>query len=77
MYLVTLPAHAGERLSPPRKVFEDTFLAAPDWSFDVAPDGRLLVIVGESGARTNRLEVMTNFPEFVRSRLAEGGGSRP
>jgi hypothetical protein len=73
-YAVQIP-RAGEQPSPPRKVFDGNaqhYLQANNWSYDVGPDGRLLVIQGGPPTRVTRLEVMTNFPEFVRAKLAEG-----
>jgi serine/threonine-protein kinase len=57
--------------SPPRRLFADNFLTGQNLSFGVGPDGRLLMIKGGAPTRTTRLEVMTNFPAYVRAKLAE------
>jgi hypothetical protein len=59
---------AGGTLAPPRLVLKGTYNQA--WaSWDLAPDGRFLLLQGAPPARANHLNVITNFPRYVEAKL--------
>ena len=66
---------AGGKLTPPRLVHQGTYAQAHA-SWDLAPDGRLLLLQGEPSTRTTHLNVLTNFPRYVREKLRTNGPSR-
>ena len=51
----------GLELSSPRLLAEGPFARAWGWSYDIAPDGRLLVVVGPTEQSVNHIDVVTNF----------------
>ena len=67
------PAPNGQ-LVPPRLVLEGTYNQA--WaSWDLTPDGRLLLLKSEPPVRASHINVLTNFPRFVDDKLK--GAVRP
>jgi tRNA A-37 threonylcarbamoyl transferase component Bud32/WD40 repeat protein len=64
------PAADGS-LTPPRLVHRGTYSQAFA-SWDLAPDGRLLLLQGPPPTRTTHLNVLTNFPRYVREKLRTG-----
>jgi tRNA A-37 threonylcarbamoyl transferase component Bud32/Tol biopolymer transport system component len=61
------PAPNGQ-LVPPRLVLKGTYNQA--WaSWDLTPDGRLLLLKGELPVRAAHINVLTNFPRFVDEKL--------
>jgi WD40 repeat protein len=64
------PAADG-KLTPPRLVFRGSYNQA--WaSWDLAPDGKLLLLQGMPPVRTTHLNVLTNFPRYVHAKLSAG-----
>ena len=68
------PAPDG-KLTPPRLVHRGTYNQAYA-SWDLAPDGRLLLLQGPPPIRTTHLNVLTNFPRYVQAKLSANGPSR-
>ena len=62
-------------LTPPRLVLRGTYSQAYA-SWDLAPDGKLLLLLAEPPPRTTHLNVLTNFPRYVREKLRTNGPSR-
>ena len=62
-------------LTPPRLVVRGTYSQAYA-SWDLAPDGKLLLLLAEPPPRTTHLNVLTNFPRYVREKLRTNGPSR-
>jgi hypothetical protein len=67
-----VPDTANGRPGPGRRFRLGTFLTAQESAWSLTPEGSFVFIKGGPYLRTTRLEVMTNFPEFVRAKLAEG-----
>ena len=70
-YAVPSNPAAGKPLPAPRTVLQGNYNQA--WaSWDLAPDGRLLLLQGPPPARATHLNVITNFPGFVEEKLKAG-----
>ena len=74
-FAVPAPTADVKPAGAPRLLFEGPYLQA--WSsWDLAPDGRLLLLKGQPPLRTTRLNVITNFGELVRRKLEGSAQSR-
>ncbi len=75
MMRVTVDASAGFRFSPPAMVF-DTRVRSPELSsfYDVAPDGRFLVIkpVEEAPVATPQIVLVLNWHEELKRSMSAG-----
>jgi hypothetical protein len=59
---------ANGQLATPRLVLTGSYNQA--WaSWDLAPDGRLLLLRGAPPARATHLNVITNFPSYVEDKI--------
>ena len=69
---VAAPGPGVKPRGPPHVLFEGNYLQA--WaSWELGPDGRLLLMQGQAPVRLTRLNVITNFPRFLTEKL----GTRP
>jgi serine/threonine-protein kinase len=66
---VDVPANAGSALTSPRLLAEGSFVRVWGWTYDVAPDGRLLVVLGPPERSVGHLNLVTNFSNEL-NRLA-------
>ncbi len=55
--------HAGRA----KLIAEGAFLSTFAWNHDIAPDGRLLVLLNSPDVTATRLGVITSFPAAVES----------
>jgi hypothetical protein len=58
---VDVSTEDGFRVSPPTLLAEGPFSRVWYRSYDVAPDGRLLVVVGPPEQSVDQINVVTNF----------------
>ena len=57
---------------PPRAAFETEFIDTPGISYDVTPDGqRLLVVKRAQAIASTRIDVLLNWPEKLKPRIAK------
>ncbi len=67
-YSVAVPAN-GAALQPPRLLFTGSFNNVAGASWALAPDGRLLLLLGPPPTRARHLNVITNFPRYIEEKL--------
>ncbi len=60
-------ANGDVELSAPRPLVEGPFNRPWSWSYDIAPDGRLLVVVGAQEGSVDHINVVTNFHSVLDS----------
>ena len=70
-YSVDASARSAMTFKPPRKLFDGPYYNARGYSHALAPDGRLLLILGSQARTTKRIEVVTGWFAELR-RLAPG-----
>ena len=63
---VPVSTAGGFRTGKPQLLIEGSFLSTFAWNHDMAPDGRLLVMLTSPERQAGRLGVITGFPELVR-----------
>jgi hypothetical protein len=66
---VDVETDGGFRAGQPRVVAEGPFIRVFGRSYDIAPDGRILVVMGSPESTADRIHVITNFASRL-SRLA-------
>jgi serine/threonine-protein kinase len=66
---VDVPANPGSALTSPRLLAEGAFVRVWSWTYDVSPDGRLLVVLGPPERSVGHLNLVTNFSNEL-NRLA-------
>jgi serine/threonine-protein kinase len=59
-------------LSPPRVIMEGNYLDIPGFSFDVGPDGRLLVLKRTNERTANSLNITQNWFEELKQKMPMG-----
>jgi Tol biopolymer transport system component len=72
--VLAVPVNAGAelRVGKPQVLFEGPYIGfGADFSFDVGPDGRFLMIKGDNAAMGRQLNIVTNWFEDVK-RLIDG-----
>jgi hypothetical protein len=77
-YRAPISTAGGFSAGRPRVLAEGPFLSTFAWNHDIAPDGRLLVLLTSPEQQARRLGVITNFPSTL-ARLAppRSDGPRP
>ena len=65
-FALSVPRGAGGELGVARRVLSGPFINVSDRSYDVGPDGRLLLLRGPGEETTTRLEVITGWMDEVR-----------
>ena len=73
-YAVPAPTSDLKPAGPPRLLFRGGFLQALA-SWDLGPDGRLLLLQGAAPVRLTHLHVITNLPRYLEQKL--GATRRP
>ena len=68
-YRVPIATAVGVHAGRPRLLVEGSFLSTFAWNHDIAPDGRLLVLLTSPEQQARTLGVITGFPDMIR-RLA-------
>jgi eukaryotic-like serine/threonine-protein kinase len=63
---VPVTTAGGFRTGKPELLIEGSFLTTFAWNHDIAPDGRLLVMLTSPERRAGRLGVVTGFPAMMR-----------
>jgi hypothetical protein len=61
-----VPRPPGTEFPPAHRLLSGPFNNVADRSYDVAPDGRLLLIMGPREQTTTHLEVITGWMDEVR-----------
>jgi Tol biopolymer transport system component len=69
-YTVPVSTAGGFQAGRPRLLVEGSFLSTFAWNHDIAPDGRLLVLLTSPEQQALTLGVITGFPEAVRRQTA-------
>ena len=69
IWAVDVETDGGFRASPPRLVAEGPFVRVFGRSYDIAPDGRILVVMGSPEVSADRIHVITGFTSRL-NRLA-------
>lgn len=64
-YRVPITTAGGFRAGRPELIVEGPFLSTFAWNHDMAPDGRLLVLLGTQAADARTLRVITGFPRVI------------
>jgi serine/threonine-protein kinase len=64
-YRVSISTATGFRVGQPVLLAEGPFLSTFAWNHDIAPDGRVLVLLGSWDQDARSLGVITNFPRAV------------
>jgi len=65
---VPVTTAGGFHTGKPELLIEGSFLATFAWNHDIAPDGRLLVMLTSPERQAGRLGVVAGFPEMMRRR---------
>ncbi len=65
-YRVPVTTAGGFRTGKPELLIEGSFLSTFAWNHDIAPDGRLLVMLTSPERQAPRLGVITAFPAMMR-----------
>ena len=55
---------------PPKLVFKGPYVNVPDFSYDVAPEGRFLLIKGADVTPVTHLDLVLNWFEELKQRVA-------
>ena len=71
-YRAPITTSGGFHAGRPSLVAEGPFLSTFAWNHAMAPDGRLLVLLGSPQQHASTLGVVTAFPAFVRNGLRTG-----
>jgi hypothetical protein len=73
MLAVDLSAAGEASFSPPRLVFEHDYgsMRADRFSYDVAPDGRFLMTLGDNVYLLSELQLVLNWDYELDTRLGE------
>ena len=69
-YAVPAPTSDLKPTGQPRLLFRGGFLQALA-SWDLGPDGRLLLLQGEAPVRLTHLHIITNLPRYLEQKLGE------
>ena len=69
-YEVPAPGVGLKPAGPPRVLFQGIYSQAWE-SWELGPDGRLLLLQGEAPIRLTRLNVITSFPRFLAEKLGK------
>jgi serine/threonine-protein kinase len=71
-YMAPISTSGGFHAGRPRLLVEGPFLSTFAWNHDIAPDGRLLVLLTSPEQQARTLGVITSFPSTLE-RLAQTG----
>lgn len=69
IWAVDIETEGGFRAGPPRLVAEGPFVRVFGRSYAIAPDGRILVVLGSPETSADRIHVLTGFSSRL-NRLA-------
>lgn len=70
-FAVAAPGPGRNEFGRPRLLFAGPYAQVPGRSYDLAPDGRVLLLLGPPEQTTNRLQVVTNWFSDIRRRTRE------
>ena len=75
-YRVPITTAGGFRAGRPELIVEGPFLSTFAWNHDIAPDGRLLVLLGSQSSDARTLRVITGFPRVTERLFQAPTGGR-
>jgi serine/threonine-protein kinase len=73
-YRVPISTADGFRAGRPVLLAEGPFLSTTAWNHDIAPDGRILVLLGSQEQDARQLGVITGFPHAIERHFQTGPG---